>query len=1042
MEAQARSVDIAYPRGSEWRRWDLHVHTPYSALNNGFGSDFDAYAKSVFEMAVERGIAVVGVTDYFTIRGYRELRELQEDEGRLTGLLGNETAERARQILLLPNIELRLRDIVRVGEKEARINLHIIFSDEVSPQEIQEKFLQRLEFTAESAPDSPDSRMSLTEKNLEALGKQLKKEHEKFKGDSDLKVGMTQAVVTHEQITEMLGKTRAFDKRHLLLVAADEDLSDVSWDGQGHLTRKLLIQKAHMLFSSNAGTREFGLGLKHPSREEFESEFKSLKPCVHGSDAHTIEGLFTFAEDRQLWIRANPSFNGLAQLLLGPGERVFVGPEPPTLERVRNSATKSINEISFESVGTEDPKARWFSGSVPLNPGLVGIIGRKGSGKSALADVIGLLGNSHSVGDFSFLNPKRFLNPKHHLGERFKATLNWRSGDERTKKLSDTTDALLPEEVKHIPQSHLEKICAEIQDSTAPTLFDAELEGVIFSHVPKSDRLGCESLPALVAHTAAEKEEKIRQLQGRLGRINRDYLALRQLSSAETKKTLTAQLAARKGELAAHEKAKPETVPEPKEAVKASPEVAGVQDALRKAVAQIEELDAELKKQQKREAEAKKRMVAVGRLQSRIENLKATVESFFEQSAEDAALLNLDAGQLVSLRVDGSELDKQRGEIAKEIEDCGELLDRDRPGSITYRRAEASKQAEGLRRRLSEPERRRQEYERAMAGWKRKGMAIVGTAESPKSIKGLEARLAALEKVPAEATAKRQEREAIVREIFETKDALVAEYTHLYAPVQQFIDEHVVAREVEALSFSAAIAVDGLEDGLLSMIHQGKRGSFQGDQEGRERLQELIERHDFTTADGVIAFLNDMGKNLETDLRSRGGEKFDLADQLVQTADPEGFYNYLFGLDYLRPRFELLWQDKPLDQLSPGERGTLLLIFYLLIDKDETPLVIDQPEENLDNETVAELLVPAVRYAKERRQIILVTHNPNLTVVCDADQVIHADIDKSDGNRITYTAGAIEDPSITQLIVDVLEGTKPAFDVRDAKYDVLDRANT
>ena len=1041
MELLARRAKIEFPRGSEWRRWDLHVHTPYSALNNGFGADFDAYAKAVFEAALERRIAVIGVTDYFTISGYCELRELQEDRKRLAKLLGDQAAERARGILLLPNIELRLRDIVRVSEKEARINLHIIFSDGVSPQEIQEKFLQRLEFTSESAPDSPDARMALTEHNLEALGKQLKEEHERFQGDSDLKVGMTQAVVTHEQITEMLEKTRAFDKRYLVLVAADEDLSDISWDGQGHLTRKLLIQKAHMLFSSNPGTREFGLGLKHSSREEFEVEFKSLKPCVHGSDAHTIEGLFSFDEDRQLWIRADPSFNGFAQLLLGPGERVFVGPEPPALERVRSSATKSIDEISFESLVGEDPKARWFSGPVPLNAGLVAIIGKKGSGKSALADVIGLLGNSRSAGDFSFLSPKRFLNPKHHLGERFEAKLRWRSGEERAKKLSAEIDSLLPEEVKHIPQSHLEKICAEIQDPSAPSLFDAELEGVIFSHVLKSDRLGYESLPDLVAHTASEKQERIRQLQGRLGRINREYLALRQRSSEESKRTLTAQLAARKAEFTAHERTKPEAVPEPKEVAKANPAVTGVHDALRKIVAEIDELDGKLKGQQKREAEAKKQMVAVERLQARIENLKATLESFYEQSTEDAALLGLDPRQLASLQVEDSELPEQRAQIAKEIEECKESLDRDRPGSITYRRAEASKQAAELRRRLSEPERRRQEYERAMAGWKRKGAEIEGTAESPGSIKGLEARLAALENVPAEAAAKRQERQAVVREIFQTKDALVGEYKRLYAPVQDFIDKHAVAREVEALSFSATVAVDGLEDGLLSMIHQGKRGSFQGDQEGRERLQELIERHDFTEADGVVAFLDEVGENLDKDLRSASGERLDLAGQLVQASSPEDFYNYLFGLDYLRPRFELLWQDKPLDQLSPGERGTLLLIFYLLIDKDDTPLVIDQPEENLDNETVAKLLVPAVRYAKNRRQIVLVTHNPNLAVVCDADQVIHASIDKADGNRVTYISGAIEDPTITKLIVDVLEGTKPAFDLRDAKYDVLDRAN-
>jgi hypothetical protein len=69
-----------------------------------------------------------------------------------------------------------------------------------------------------------------------------------------------------------------------------------------------------------------------------------------------------------------------------------------------------------------------------------------------------------------------------------------------------------------------------------------------------------------------------------------------------------------------------------------------------------------------------------------------------------------------------------------------------------------------------------------------------------------------------------------------------------------------------------------------------------------------------------------------------------------------------------------------------------------------------------------------------------VTHNPNLAVVCDADQVVHAAIDKLHGNRVTYTTGSIEDPIITELIVNVLEGTKLAFDLRDAKYAVLDRA--
>jgi len=120
--------------------------------------------------------------------------------------------------------------------------------------------------------------------------------------------------------------------------------------------------------------------------------------------------------------------------------------------------------------------------------------------------------------------------------------------------------------------------------------------------------------------------------------------------------------------------------------------------------------------------------------------------------------------------------------------------------------------------------------------------------------------------------------------------------------------------------------------------------------------------------------------------------------------------------------------------LSPGERGNLILIFYLLVDRDDIPLVIDQPEENLDNQTVVRTLVPCMKDAKKRRQIVMVTHNPNLAVVCDAEQVIYAEINKQLDNEVTYISGSIEDPVINKKIVDVLEGTRPAFDKRDSKY--------
>lgn len=73
-------------------------------------------------------------------------------------------------------------------------------------------------------------------------------------------------------------------------------------------------------------------------------------------------------------------------------------------------------------------------------------------------------------------------------------------------------------------------------------------------------------------------------------------------------------------------------------------------------------------------------------------------------------------------------------------------------------------------------------------------------------------------------------------------------------------------------------------------------------------------------------------------------------------------------------------------ELSPGERGMVLLVFYLALSKDNIPLITDQPEDNLDNQSVYKKLVPCINEAKNNLQVIIVTHNPNIAVACDAEQ--------------------------------------------------------
>jgi hypothetical protein len=122
-------------------------------------------------------------------------------------------------------------------------------------------------------------------------------------------------------------------------------------------------------------------------------------------------------------------------------------------------------------------------------------------------------------------------------------------------------------------------------------------------------------------------------------------------------------------------------------------------------------------------------------------------------------------------------------------------------------------------------------------------------------------------------------------------------------------------------------------------------------------------------------------------------------------------------------------------KMCRSSEGTLLLIFYLLIDRRDIPLIIDQPEDNLDNQTVYDMLVACLREARSRRQVIIVTHNPNLGVVSDADQIIHSQIDKQNNrNKVTYTSGSIENPVTNGYSITVLEGTRPAFVHREQKY--------
>jgi len=135
-----------------------------------------------------------------------------------------------------------------------------------------------------------------------------------------------------------------------------------------------------------------------------------------------------------------------------------------------------------------------------------------------------------------------------------------------------------------------------------------------------------------------------------------------------------------------------------------------------------------------------------------------------------------------------------------------------------------------------------------------------------------------------------------------------------------------------------------------------------------------------------------------------------------------------------RYRLELRLDDgsyRPLDELSGGQRVSVLLSL-LLETTDERPLVIDQPEDELDNRFLFETVLPALKKLKGRRQVIVATHNANIVVNGDADMVIQLEATANRG-RIA-AAGAIEEPAVRDAIVRTVDGGAEAFRLRRLKY--------
>jgi predicted ATPase len=158
---------------------------------------------------------------------------------------------------------------------------------------------------------------------------------------------------------------------------------------------------------------------------------------------------------------------------------------------------------------------------------------------------------------------------------------------------------------------------------------------------------------------------------------------------------------------------------------------------------------------------------------------------------------------------------------------------------------------------------------------------------------------------------------------------------------------------------------------------------------------------------------------------------FDLRNSIKKTRSNKEFYDWLFG-NYFSLNTEIEFKGTSIDKLSMGQKGTVLLKLFLA--EGDYPIILDQPEENLDNKFIYYELVGAMRNAKLNRQVLIATNNANLVVNTDAEQIIIAEY--IDG-KISYKSGAIESSEIREEIMRLLEGGQEAFKKREQKYGIL-----
>lgn len=996
--------------GTAWRIWDLHVHTPASIVQHYGGDTDETWSQFLNELEnLPEDMTVIGINDYWFLDGYNRVVEAKKN-GRLQNLEA-----------IFPVIELRLDQFGGTDGKLARVNLHIIFDPDIGPDVIQAQFINALQPKMRLAPNHTalDWQGVITRDSLSDLGRKIKEsvpaENLSSYGSS-LQEGFNNLNVRLDEVQAVLDGP--YFKGRAMIGIGKTEWRDIKWNSQSIAAKKNVINSAQFVFTAYKDTARWKADVEDLRNSGVTHQ---ILDC---SDAHYFSNSSQHMRlgACQTWLNTTPSFAGLAYAIEEFNRRVYVGLEPPALARMRKNPERFIERIR---VGSEREECNLFSHDLPLNPGFVAVVGNKGQGKSALLDCIALGGNSSRNSEFAFLNSTRFLSTQNQkIAKEYHTEVVWATGVTRQVQLTQPHDKAAPVQVEYLPQMFVERVC-NLDPTTDDTAeFEHELRTILFTHIPEKERAGEKTFDALLKQKTQTSQDDLTRLRADLRTAIRDYAEIAAFRADNQASEVQKRLDLKQADIDA---AKRDL--ENAEAALAEIDNASKNDGHLASLMQrsddIEALRSKLITRQSAneqlQAKTRQRLNAIEAIAHRAEAIQTDVASLNSEAeaifgggeSENPYLqLTINTERYDTWRTSEKEkmtaLKQERDQIDKDLE------------TQEQARREA---ADALAAADSARERTRQ-----LVLHSRERVAVLtGDENDEESHAGLSSLLHRISEAPIKMNELRDKIRQCSHSIYEALDAQLRTVESLYAPASIFISQSNVVKSA-GLKFNAELRILPAWRNVTAGLDGRKNGEFS------DWLINLPQRVENTSWDQIATQLKETFDRLEHERGEVCGEYRNPATAFRNNTTIEDFLMKIFDLSWLEVRFGLTGNGLPLSQLSPGQRGLVLALFYLIVDRRTSPLLLDQPEENLDNETIASKLVPAIHEAAGRRQTIVVTHNANLAIVGDADQIVHCQMND---RHFTVSSGSIAELDVAKFAINVLEGTKPAFDNRRHKYEAF-----